>query len=429
MERETAQDKISKQCLSTPVIGGRSDGGLMKARPVFLILCLLFTAGCTAQAQAVPGQVAAVSILATPLPDASPTPVSPTLQWLQMIDAKTGWAITAERMRLVHTLDGGLTWKDVTPQVEAVRSTTSFFLDGSTAFVEGYAEDQSSPTGQLFITGDGGATWSGVGLPFAGGALQFQDATHGWAVVAPPGSWSGPATPALVYQTSDGGKTWTQMMLVDPQGALPPAFPPGSVQTLNGATIEVHSPTSMWLGGGKLNSSQSIPLWESTDGGATWQQKTLPLPAGSETPATQLTVGLPVFVSERQPLFSVAFALTAEGGGNPRSVMALYTSEDGGDTWSVQPALVNGFLPTDQINFISPNVGFVHCSTAICETRNRGQTWKAIPSNVRFSADQNRALMQVQFITGAIGWALTTGGLYHTVDGGTTWKLMNLTFR
>jgi photosystem II stability/assembly factor-like uncharacterized protein len=346
-----------------------------------------------------------------------------------MDDPRTGWAITADRQRLVHTLDAGRSWADVTPAVEAVRSQTSFFLDGSTAFVEGVDETGSQAAGMIYATTDGGGSWRSSPLPFAGGVLQFADASHGWAVVVPPGSWNGPTAPALVYQTMDGGKNWAQLNLVDPQGALPESFPPGSVQLTDGATVEVHSAASMWLGGGKVDSSQGIALWESRDGGQTWQKKAIESPIDSETPAAQMTVGLPVFQNEKHAFFPVAFILNAEGGGNPRNVLALYTSADGGETWQLRPGLVNGVLPSDQVNLVSSTLGFVHCFEAICKTTDGGETWAQVPANVTFSADQNRNLVQLDFVSTLLGWALTPAGLYRTVDGGETWNSMKPEFK
>ncbi len=398
----------------------------MKVRSGLAIISLLLVAGCTTQAPGLSNTSAVVPVSGAVQTSASP---SPTIAWIHMEDPRTGWAITADWQRLVHSLDAGRSWTDVTPPVEAVRSQTSFFLDGSTAFVEGVDETGSQAAGMIYATGDGGRSWSSSPLPFAGGVLQFADASHGWAVVVPPGSWTGPVAPALVYQTGDGGKNWTQMNLVDPQGALPASFPAGSVQLTNGATVEVHSAASIWLGGGQVDSSNGIALWESQDGGQTWQKKTIESPIDNETPAAQMTVGLPVFLDEKHGYFTVAFILNAEGGGNPRNVLALYTSSDGGATWQLRPGLVNGVLPSDQVNLVSSTLGFVHCFEAICKTADGGNTWAQVPANVTFSADQNRDLTQLDFISGLLGWALTPTGLYRTVDGGAAWNLVNPVFK
>jgi photosystem II stability/assembly factor-like uncharacterized protein len=398
----------------------------MQVRSVLTVLSIIFLAGCSPQAPVSSNASAAVPVSGVVQ---TPTPPATALQWIQMEDPRTGWAITADRQRLIHTRDAGLTWTDVTPQVETVRSSTSFFLDGSTAFIEGFDEIGSQAAGTLYATGDGGGSWSSSPLPFAGGVLQFADASHGWAVVVPPGSWYGPAAPALVNQSTDGGKTWAQMSLVDPQGALPASFPAGSVQLTDGATVAVHSATSIWLGGGKVDSSQGIALWESQDGGQTWQKKTIESPIDSETPAAQMTVGLPVFQDEKFAFFSVTFILNAEGGGNPRNVMALYTSDDGGATWRLQPGLVNGVLSSDQVTLVSSTVGFVPCFAAICKTTDGGETWTQIPANVTFSADQNCDISQLDFVSHLLGWALTPAGLYRTVNGGATWNLVNPVYK
>jgi photosystem II stability/assembly factor-like uncharacterized protein len=400
----------------------------MKVRSGLALISLLLIAGCSAPGQAV---VSSSSVAAVPVSGAVQTsaPLPPALQWIQMEDPQSGWAITADRQRLVHTRDAGLTWTDVTPPVEAVRSQTSFFLDGAAAFIQGVDDSGSQAAGMLYATHDGGGSWNSFPLPFAGGVLEFADAANGWAVVVPPGSWSGPVTPALVYQTTNGGKNWVPMSLVDPQGALPAGLPPGSVQLANGATIVVHSANSLWLGGGQVASNQGIVLWGSQDNGQTWKKRTIEPPVDSETPVTQMKINLPVFLGEKQAYFWASFVLNAEGGGNPRNVMALYTSGDGGATWDLQPGLVNGVLPGDRVVMISPAEGFVHCGNAVCKTTDGGRSWSVVASNTTFSADQGRALSQLDFVSSTLGWALTDAGLYRTTDGGNIWNSVNPKFK
>lgn len=394
----------------------------------YLAVFLLFLASCSApeQTRAANSPASRQTVIQqpglSPAQIGTPDPNRPIVEWIQMTDQRTGWAITAGTMRLIHTVDG-VTWRDVTPEVEAVRSSSSFFLDGATGFVSGF--DESAPStsnGSLFATRDGGQTWAAYALPFAGGSLHFQNASTGWAISVP---WSaGTATAALGYQTRDGGKSWSQMTLKDPQGNLPDGFPAGAVQLTQGATLTLHSAANLWLGGGSVTApTQRLRLWGSWDGGQTWQAAQIPSPVESEGPTAQVTSGAPVFLNDQQAFFTATFVLTDEEGGNPRDVMAFYASSDGGKTWEMWPSLVNGTSASDHPSFVSDQAAFVRCGMAVCGTRDGGTSWQALQANVQFDPNQERNLTQVDFINEQVGWAVTPAGLFATEDGGKTWEM------
>ena len=56
---------------------------------------------------------------------------------------------------------------------------------------------------------DGGASWTSNPVPFSGGDLQFLDASTG-RILADRGAGAG-SNAVELYQTSDGGTTWTQI--------------------------------------------------------------------------------------------------------------------------------------------------------------------------------------------------------------------------
>jgi photosystem II stability/assembly factor-like uncharacterized protein len=107
---------------------------------------------------------------------------------------------------LVESVDGGA--PVVLGQAPAVGITTGFATTSSgTAVVVGVGEGAT----WLHASFDNGATWETplmlpVDLPMLD--LSFQDATHGVVV------WGGPKwSAAVVYRTTDGGHTWSQLTL------------------------------------------------------------------------------------------------------------------------------------------------------------------------------------------------------------------------
>ena len=105
--------------------------------------------------------------------------------------------------------------------------------------------------GRLFYTEDGGETWQERTLPL-GGAVNFQDAEHGWTAGGPAGD--------QLYFTGDGGRSWER-----PELNLPPGWR---------ASIGLPHFSDAWNGrllvGLRDGSEGKLALYETSDGGLTW---------------------------------------------------------------------------------------------------------------------------------------------------------------
>jgi hypothetical protein len=115
-------------------------------------------------------------------------------------------------------------------------------------------------------TVDGGAHWRTTGLtcPAAGPCLRFG---------ALPGSLPGMGAATLdpLVTSADGGRHW--QTLAWPSGAL-----------LAQGLLRTGQAQLAWLGGARLafvDPESTYPLRLSLDGGATWQDVRLPVPAGT----------------------------------------------------------------------------------------------------------------------------------------------------
>jgi len=87
------------------------------------------------------------------------------LSSLHMLDAQTGWAVT-DKGHLVHTVDGGMHWKDVSPQALLSTTPASVITDFLTTSLAWAAlPGQDDITTRIFHTSDSGQTWQETMLP------------------------------------------------------------------------------------------------------------------------------------------------------------------------------------------------------------------------------------------------------------------------
>jgi photosystem II stability/assembly factor-like uncharacterized protein len=158
---------------------------------------------------------------------------------------------------VIRTTDGGLTWQsqNLTGLVGSLVDVV--FLDGQRGFALGGTQPAGVNGGRVVVlaTEDGGATWARryvASAPPAGQGewgwkLSFPTPLVGYASVE---RTSG--TTAKVLKTTDGGLTWTELLV--PGG--------GSTQGLGFLTAE-----RGWISG------RGVAM-ETTDGGATWTTTT-----------------------------------------------------------------------------------------------------------------------------------------------------------
>jgi photosystem II stability/assembly factor-like uncharacterized protein len=131
---------------------------------------------------------------------------------LSFLDAQTGWAINGGK--LIATTDGA-TWEEIALP-DGIATIAAISLRASD---EGYVLDD---TGNLYITLDGGESWSSqtLGLAerygemalmpsdeFAAAAMRFLDANHGIVVLSLVG---GGESRIVALRTADGGQTWEE---------------------------------------------------------------------------------------------------------------------------------------------------------------------------------------------------------------------------
>ena len=348
----------------------------------------------------------------TPYPDTPAPPEinaqaveSPAFVDIQFFSELDGWGVT--ETYIVRTNDGGITWYDVTPpDLEEIGYTVhTFILDENHAWVQKPDFNNFPNNGLLYHTADGGLTWSISSTPFSGGDLSFLDASNGW-MLADLGVGAG-SNAVAVFQTTDGGATWTQTYTNDPNNPeASDSLPLGGIKS---DLVPLDMQTA-WVGG-VVYAPGSIYLFRTDDGGATWTPVSLDLPEGTEEVELGIDRDQMHFVSEQD-----GFLIVRMSGKSTQT--AVYVTTDGGESWTLTPTLIP---EAGQSDFLSAEEAIIYNGEEFYVTRDTASTWATVSPDIVFG--DSFALMD--FVNPNSGWIVTVAddqhALYRTHDGGATW--------
>jgi photosystem II stability/assembly factor-like uncharacterized protein len=198
----------------------------------------------------------------------------------------------------------------------------------------------------VFKSTDGGKTYTNVGLRTSRhiNRIVIDPRNTDNVFVAATGPLFGSGGERGVYKTSDGGRTWKQVLKVDQDtGANDIVMDPSDSRILYASTYQRRR-TACCMNGGGAGSG----IWKSTDGGETWTRLTKGLPEGSLG-----RIGLDVYRRRPNVLYALVEGAAPEegrgggrggggGGGGGRGMATgvdeniptgLYRSDDSGASW------------------------------------------------------------------------------------------------
>lgn len=353
--------------------------------------------------------------------------------YIQMVDEQNGWAAggtQADRLdRILRTADGGQTWQDRTPPdlpppVEGFQASPAAFFSSAEMGWVSYPSISSqsasaAPAFYVLMTNDGGQSWTASepldfsGIPmdfFMPSDIRFLNDQFGWLIAHLGAGMSHDYI--AIYTTADGGQSWTRVTDPENNPDVQPCVKSGVVFT---------SPSEGWLAGDCPGLMPPLVLYQTTDGGMTWAQVTLP--AADGVPATAETLGDACGISQIGSVGGTMLHLTLRCTDFEQnsSQAWLYSSTDNGQTWQSSPLPVS----SAEFEFINTEEGWLlggedpsAAEQEIYHTTDGGQTWTSLGmvgqnGHIEFNGTQN-------------GWiASGTFGestLLHSADGGVTWQ-------
>lgn len=213
-------------------------------------------------------------------------------------------------------------------------------------------------------------------------AAYFLDAKRGWVA----------GSNGTLLETTDGGQTWT------PAATRPTEDNIRDIYFADEKTGWMVCERDIY----KLRTEDEARtyLMKTVDGGRTWQRVNMGLGPQARLVRAVFTEG------------GRAWAFGEAG--------ALYSSSDGGASWSRRPSPTRYLLLGG--TFLDGERGWlVGARSTILQTFDGGETWRAgmvEARDVRFTA--------VSFAEPRIGWAVgSMGRIFMTLDGGRTWRAQN----
>ena len=222
------------------------------------------------------------------------------------------------------TTDGGTYWENISDgflHTSAVGAIAVSSSDPNVLYVgmgETAIRGNVSHGDGVYKSTDGGQTWSHCGLEdtHSIAKMRIHPQNPDLVYVAAFGHVWGPNKNRGVYRSTDGGKTWEQILFrSDKAGAIDLSMDPTNPRILYATTWEAQrSPYKLVSGG------EGSGIFKSTDGGDRWTEITRNegLPTG-----VLGKIGISVSPAQTDRVYAI---VEAEDG-------ALFRSDDGGRTW------------------------------------------------------------------------------------------------
>jgi photosystem II stability/assembly factor-like uncharacterized protein len=230
-----------------------------------------------------------------------------------------------------ETTDAGRTWKPIFDDmpIASIGAIAVAPSDPKVIYVGTGEADMRNDISQgegLYKSGDGGRTWSFIGLADTQqiARILVDPADANRVFVAALGHPYGPNAERGVFASRDGGKSWEKVLgsalAPDDTGAIDLAFEPGRPQVIYAALWQTRrTPWNIY----PPSTGPGTGLWKSVDGGAHWRAIT-----GYGFPAAPGRIGIAVAPGAPERVYAIVDG-TGDGSNG-----GLYRSDDAGTNWT-----------------------------------------------------------------------------------------------
>lgn len=367
-------------------------------------------------------------VTATPRPQATPA-ANPlrfargealTLDSIHMLQTVDGWATghtqTNPDQHILRTSNGGQSWKDVTPPELLApsgsgnrRQAAGYFASALDAWVV-YDVPIGGASATVWQTHDGGLTWqASAPLPqpeimdfFDPGEIFLVDGQNMYLMAHNGVGMNHDYV--TIYRSTDGGMNWTRVV-TPPDGG---SFPMSCYKNGMAFSTDLRGRAS----GDCHGVSDDIMLYLTVDGGLNWTTDRLPAPTDK---VTLFTGGKDMCGTQIAAWFGPSGLVLL----NCRNDQPLYRS------WlyhidDQQQTITNHPLPVQPVawQFLNLQQGWIIGGETLYHTADGGLTWKAVQT-VHWGG-------QLNFVSADVGWVLARSGedvaLVKTENGGVLWK-------
>ncbi len=242
---------------------------------------------------------------------------------------------------------------------------------------EGLHRPDLSVGNGIYKSIDAGKTWTHLALGDAQQipalAIDPHDPNRVFAAVL--GHPYGPSADRGIYLTTDGGKTWQNVLKKDENtGGSDVEIDPSNPNTVYAAMWEARE--GPWEDNNQFQGTGG-GLFKSIDGGKTWKQLTNGLPANV------VQVNVAIAASEPSRLYAVV-GTNEEGEYASGAGLGFYRSDDGGESWQrittdPRPAMRigGGDLAVPKVDPKNPDVVYT-ASLVTTKSSDGGKTWMSL---------------------------------------------------
>jgi photosystem II stability/assembly factor-like uncharacterized protein len=305
---------------------------------------------------------------------------------------------------------GPFTWAKLATDPYKGKQDDIFFVNPQLGFYVNGA-------GKIYKTTDGGTTWvkklDQPGTYFR--CIAFVDERRGFAGNIGTDYFPGVTDTTPLYETRDGGETWT------------------AVRSIAGAPVKglcaIDVVKEPFINAGKLDERVHVyaagrvggpaVFVTSHDGGETWQATDLSSIAGMILDIR--------FLDPKNGIISAASnAAIAE------SNAVILVTRDGGKSWTSKYRSSRPYEATWKSSFPNRLTGYVTIQSYnpdkavtqryVAKTTDGGETWTELPLTDDFKVRE----FGVGFVDANTGWVGTSTTGFETIDGGMTWKSVDL---